>query len=254
MIFTICFNNFKEIKSFTSLFQDCIELDLASLSSIKTFADTIKSKYPKINILINNAGVSFPEDRKIMTKDGFEIHFGINHLGHFYLTNLLLDNMKNNDKNRIIIISSMLHEKGEIDLDDLNMEKKTNRKNAYANSKLANVYFCKELAKRTKGQDVNVYCVCPGWVFSSLFRHHIKKMLMYLIFVIPAAFLFMRSTKSGAQTVIYCATEPDLEKESGYFYRDCKKYEQKKILEDTISEKLWKASEELINLSIEDEL
>lgn len=172
------------------LLQECIELDLASIESIYKFVDVIKSNYNKIDILVNNAGVSFPDKLHKKTHNGIEIHFGTNHLGHFLLTNSLIDLIKKSDYKRVVIMSSMLHERGNIILDDLNLE---NRKSGYANSKLANYYFCKELNKRHV--DLNVYAVCPGWVYTSLFRNHIKKMLMGIVLIIPAAFLFMRSPR-----------------------------------------------------------
>lgn len=151
-------------------------------------------KYDKIDILVNNAGVSYPDKLCGKTLDGFEIHYGINHLGHFLLTTSLLDLIKASDYHRIIVMSSMMHQRGKIILDDLNMEKKENQKNGYANSKLANYYFAKELAKR-HGKDVDVYSVCPGLVYTNLFRHYKMKMLFGLVILLPAVFLFMRTPR-----------------------------------------------------------
>lgn len=170
-----------------------MELDLASLNSIKKFANDFKSKFDKLDILINNAGVSFEDTSGEVTDDRIEIHFGVNHLGHFLLTNMLLDKFENGG--RIVIVSSMLHQKGKIDFSNLNLEKPEQAKNLYANSKLANMYFCKELAKKTRDQGIRVYSICPGWVLTNLFRNHLGRMLKYFIFVIPAAFFFMRSSK-----------------------------------------------------------
>ncbi|KRT81676.1 dehydrogenase, partial [Oryctes borbonicus] len=231
----------KELNAKNLLF---MELDLTSLNSIKTFATNFKTKFNKIDILVNNAGVSFDDASREVTKDGIEIHFGVNHLGHFLLTNLLLDRFQSGS--RIVIISSLLHQKGQINFDNLNLEKPNDAKNLYANSKLANMYFCKELAKRTHDKGITVYAVCPGWVLTNLFRHHTRRMLKYFIFVIPAAFLFMRSAKQGAQTPIFCATDPSVENESGYFYRDCKKFTSKIQMCDTVSHKLWTTSVKMI--------
>ncbi|KAI4471453.1 phosphatidylinositol-glycan biosynthesis class f protein-related [Holotrichia oblita] len=222
-----------------------MELNLASLSSIKAFADNFKSKFDKIDILVNNAGVSFDDSSNKVTEDGFEIHFGVNHLGHFFLTNLLLDKFVSGS--RIIIVSSLLHQKGKIDFDNLNLEKPNEAKNLYANSKLANMYFCKELAKKVYKKGIKVYAVCPGWVLTNLFRNHTRRMLMYFIIIIPAAFLFMRSPKQGAQTPIFCATDPSIENESGCFYRDCRKFTSKVQKCDAISHELWSVSEKMLN-------
>lgn len=165
-----------------------MELNLASLKSIKTFAYEVQRNYKVINLLINNAGVAYPKNTYVETEDNFEIHFGVNYLGHFYLTQLLLDLLLKDSSNRVIVISSLLHEKGEINVDDLNNIQKKKNINMYANSKLANVYFARELAKRQKS--LKVYACCPGWVYTGLFRHSKK---WYHILFLPVAFFFMRT-------------------------------------------------------------
>lgn len=223
-----------------------MEIDLGNLASIKRFAEEVKKSHREIDILINNAGVSYPKNVRKTTHDGFEVHFGINHLGHFLLTLLLVDTIKKSKFSRIIIVSSKLHENATLNIDDLmadNIKQATN--NLYANSKLANMYFCKELARRLRGSNVNVYALCPGWVFTGLFRNHNPKWYHYVLFS-PIAFLFMKSAEQGAQTVIYCATEPQLVNESGYLYRDCKKYTSKHNFDDQLGLKLWEVSEKML--------
>lgn len=166
---------------------------MASIKSISEFVETIKNKYNKVDILVNNAGISYPDKKHGKTADGFEIHFGVNHLGHFLLTNSLISLVKKSDYKRIVIMSSMIHQRGKIILDDLNLEKKENQKGGYANSKLANYYFSKELAARFS--DLNVYAACPGWVCTSLFRYYKIKMLIGIVLLIPTAFLFMRTPR-----------------------------------------------------------
>lgn len=176
-------------------------LDLASLQSIKNFVNEIKENFSEIHLLINNAGVSIPKHTRIETVEGFEANFGINYLGHFYLTTLLLDVLKHSESSKIIIVTSLLHEKGELNLNDLNMKHSHEKSvNPYASSKLANMYFCRELAKRIEGSTVNVYAVCPGWVYTNLFRYHKIKWYHYIAMA-PIAFFFMRSAK---QVCIYC--------------------------------------------------
>lgn len=167
-------------------------LDLGNLQSVKEFANEILKTFPKVNFLINNAGVGYPNTVRKETNDGFEVHFGVNHIGHFLLTNLLLDRLKASEPSRIVIVSSLLHEKAKLYIDDLNMNNTDVDTNLYANSKLANMYFCRELAKRVEGSGVNVYAVCPGWVFTRLFRHHKTKWYHYIA-AAPVAFFFMRS-------------------------------------------------------------
>lgn len=222
-----------------------MELDLARLESVQRFAEQIRENYQEIHLLINNAGVSYPKNVRKTTADGFEIHFGVNHLGHFFLTILLLDILKEADFARIIIVSSMLHEKAKLNIDDLNSENIKEDANLYANSKLANMYFCRELAKRVEGSNVNVYALCPGWVLTGLFRNHNPKWYHYIA-VAPIAFFFMRSAKQGAQTVVYCATEPKLAEENGYLYRNCKKYTSKHNFDNKLGLLLWEHSERML--------
>ncbi|XP_019876507.1 retinol dehydrogenase 11 [Aethina tumida] len=212
-----------------------IELDLASLWSIKEFAKKIRENYPYIDLLVNNAGVAFPPKKRVTTKDGLEVHFGVNHLGHYYLTRLLTENLINS---RVVIVSSALHEKGQINLNDLNSSLSSERQNLYANSKLANIYFCQQLAKKEK---LKAYACCPGWVYTKLFRHSLK---WYHFFIMgPLAFLYMRTPFQGSQTPIYCCTAPELEAETGLLYRDCQIYNSKYKFDDEVGRQLWEQSE-----------
>ena len=138
------------------------QLDLASFESIRKFSDEINKEKDAIDILINNAGV-FKTAEDARTKDGFEMQFGVNHLGHFLLTLLLLDKLKQSKSiARIINVTSGIYSKGKIHFDNINMENNYDAMNAYAQSKLANVLFTRELAKRTKGTNIRVYAVHPS--------------------------------------------------------------------------------------------
>ena len=138
------------------------QLDLASFESIRKFANEINNEEEAIDILINNAGVMLaPKDKR--TKEGFEMHIGVNHLGHFLLTMLLLDKLKQAKSiARIINVSSTLYFAGTIQFDDINMEHNFDKNRAYGQSKLANILFTRELAKRTKGTNIRVYSLHPG--------------------------------------------------------------------------------------------
>ena len=138
------------------------QLDLASFESIRKFANEINNEEEAIDILINNAGVMLaPQETR--TKDGFEMHFGVNHLGHFLLTMLLLDKLKQAKSiARIINVSSAMYWFGTIQFDDINMEHNFDKAKAYGQSKLANILFTRELAKRTKGTNIRVYSLHPG--------------------------------------------------------------------------------------------
>ena len=137
------------------------QLDLASFESIRKFVNEINNEEEAIDILVNNAGIGFTKPEK--TKDGFEIQFGVNHLGHFLLTLLLLDKLKQSKSiARIINVSSGIYSKGKINFDDINSEMNYDPIKAYSQSKLANVLFTHELAKRMKGTNIRVYVLHPG--------------------------------------------------------------------------------------------
>ncbi|XP_058281119.1 retinol dehydrogenase 13 isoform X3 [Hylobates moloch] len=145
-------------------------LDLASLKSIREFAAKIIEEEERVDILINNAGVM--RCPHWTTEDGFEMQFGVNHLGHFLLTNLLLDKLKASAPSRIINLSSLAHVAGHIDFDDLNWQtRKYNTKAAYCQSKLAIVLFTKELSRRLQGSGVTVNALHPGVARTELGRH-----------------------------------------------------------------------------------
>lgn len=145
------------------------ELDLASLRSVREFTERILKEQPRIDILINNAGVMAPPYST--TEDGFELQFGVNHLGHFLLTNLLLDRIKEAPSARIITLSSSAHAYGKINFDDLQSKLSYSARGAYSQSKLANILFTRTLAQQLKGSNVTAYSVHPGVVRTNLFQH-----------------------------------------------------------------------------------
>nr|CAI5845776.1 unnamed protein product [Callosobruchus analis] len=128
----------------------CRKCDLASLESVREFVNMFKTKEKRLDILINNAGVMNTPHLK--TKEGFEMQLGVNHMGHFLLTNLLLDVLKTSAPSRIINVSSTAHRRGKINKNDLNSDSTYNAFDAYAQSKLANILFTKELAKKLEGK------------------------------------------------------------------------------------------------------
>ena len=229
-----------------------MQLNLASFLSIREFVAEVMRNFPQIHVLINNAGVYVPLKERASTEDGYEIHFGVNHLGHFLLTNLLLDRLKQNAPSRIVIVTSKLFESGVIDFSNLNGEKglvvKGRMNPAYCNSKLANTYFGIELAKRTENSGVNIYMVCPGFTYTGLFRNVKRSWFHYIIFS-PVALLFLRTANQGAQTVLHCAIEPSLFNDSGNIYRDCKPYVSKKELDPDVALRLWDVSEKLTGIN-----
>ncbi|EDW79840.2 uncharacterized protein Dwil_GK18888 [Drosophila willistoni] len=193
------------------------ELDLSSFESIRKFVVGYKQEQDKLHILINNAGqMNCP---KSLTKDGFEMHLGVNHLGHFLLTNLLLDYLKKSAPSRIVNVSSLAHIFGRINKKDLNSEKSYSQDFAYAQSKLANILFTRELAKRLKDTGVTTNALHPGVVQTELLRHwNIFRKYFFTPFVWP----IFKTPKSGAQTTLYAALDPDLDSVSGQYFSDCK--------------------------------
>ena len=149
---------------------ELMKLDLADLSSVKAFAQEFKNKFQKLDLLINNAGVMIPPYSK--TKDGFELQFGTNHLGHFALTLQLLDLINATPNARIVNVASAAHKYGNIDFNDLNWEKRKYKSwRAYGDSKIANLYFTQELGRKLIDKKVIVTAAHPGWTATDLQRH-----------------------------------------------------------------------------------
>lgn len=221
------------------------KLDLASLRSIEAFAKEILADEPKIDVLINNAGVCrCPLSR---TADGFEMQMGVNHLGHFHLTNLLLDKLKESSPCRVVVVSSGLCKLGKIDFDNLNSENTYSQTAAYNNSKLANNLFARELARRTMGSGISVYCLSPGMVRTQLGRHLELGMAAKLL-IYPLYWLLSKTAVQGCQTILYCTLEEKLEGVSRKMYRNCKDEPwHDSSMNDEVAEQLWDVSEKLVS-------
>ncbi|XP_045483806.1 retinol dehydrogenase 13-like isoform X2 [Harmonia axyridis] len=227
----------------------CRKCDLASMESIRKFVKQFKKEEKRLDILINNAGVMRPPYSK--TRDGFELQLGVNHMGHFLLTNLLLDNLKQSSPSRIINISSIAHMRGKINKEDLNSETKYDEADAYAQSKLANVLFTIELAKRLEGTGVTVNAVHPGIVDTEINRHmSFYNSWVSTIFIKPFVWPFIKNPKQGTHTVIYASCKPELEKVSGKYFSNCEESEVSDLAKDQSLQKwLWAVSERWTRLN-----
>lgn len=226
--------------------------DLASLKSVREFAENILNTEPQVNILVNNAGVMMCP--KTETEDGFEMQFGTNHLAHFLLTMLLLPRIRNSKPARIVTVSSRAHIRYGINFDDLNYKKRRyNAAEAYSQSKLANVLFSRELAAKLKEHNiegVNTYSLHPGVVQTELGRHFnetlfwgARKIIGFILYP------FMKSVELGAQTTIYCAVDEKCANETGLYYADCVPTNTSaKAQKDENCKKLWDMSVELVKL------
>ncbi|XP_016431482.1 retinol dehydrogenase 12-like [Sinocyclocheilus rhinocerous] len=220
------------------------KLDLSDTKSIRAFAELINKEEKQVNILINNAGIMMCPYSK--TADGFEMQFGVNHLGHFLLTYLLLDLLKKSAPSRIINVASVAHTWGSIHLDDINSEKSYSPRRAYGQSKLANILCTRSLAKKLQGSGVTVYSLHPGVVQSELFRNLSKPVQIAVKVFSP----FTKTTIQGAQTTIYCAVEPKLDNESGGYYSDCAPALcSSEALDDEMAQKLWELSCQMLGIT-----
>uniref|UniRef100_A0A3Q3VTP8 Uncharacterized protein n=1 Tax=Mola mola TaxID=94237 RepID=A0A3Q3VTP8_MOLML len=213
-------------------------LDLADTKSICQFAENIYNEMA-LHYLINNAGVAICPHG--ITVDGYETQFGVNHL-HFFLTYLLLDLLKHSAPAKVINLSSTTHNMGKIQFDDLSGEKAYHPLKAYAQSKLANVLFTRELAKRTEG--VMAYAVDPGPVNTEILRHVMRPLAS-----IAKTFSFLIKTPAeGASTTIYCVVTPENQLLTGGYY-DCAIAESCKAgQDDGTALKLWAVSCHLLGI------
>lgn len=183
---------------------EVMQLDLSDLNAVHAFADQFLRQYKQLDLLINNAGVMHPPYSK--TAQGFEMQFGVNHLGHFALTGLLLGCLNQTPAARIVTVSSGSHRFGVIDFDDLNWEKRTYAPNAaYGQSKLANLLFTYELQRRLSaaGQGTLAVAAHPGWTSTNLQKH-----TPAIMFLNP---LLAQSAAMGALPTLYAAMAPDVQ-------------------------------------------
>ena len=223
-------------------------LDLGDLASIHRFATAFRQDYNRLDLLINNAGVSMPPYGK--TAQGFEQQFGINHLGHFALTGLLLDRLNATPGARIVTVSSWSHQSGNITFDDLNWEQHYQPGRAYAQSKLANLLFTYELQRRlvAAGQSTLAVAAHPGWAATNALRHSPMLKRLNPIFAQPP--------KMGMLPTLYAATAPDV-RGGDYFgpggLGQMRGYPRKvgssaRSHDEAVARRLWTVSEELTHV------
>jgi len=225
------------------------KLDLADLASVRECAEQLGNSLEKIDILINNAGIMACP--KMKTKDGFEMQFGTNHVGHFLLTNLLMPLLKKAAPGaRIVNVSSMAHMRGRMNWDDINYDNGPyDRFTAYAQSKLANILFTKELARKGEGSGVNAYVLHPGVIHTDLGRH-LQDMGSVMKVVWSCFTPFIKTPESGANTTIFCAVDESVADHNGRYYSDCKEARpasQAENMDD--AKKLWELTEGLVKMN-----
>jgi len=219
---------------------DLMIADLSELRQVRNLAAEVKSKYPRLDALINNAGAW--NDKRIVTADGFETTFAVNHLAYFLLTIDLLDLLKSSAPARIVNVSSGLHKIGRINFEDLQGERGYGGLKAYSQSKLANVILSYELARRLRGTGVTANCMHPGGVRTNIYSHMKGLMRINAILNWP----LMRTPKKGAETVVWLAISSEVEGITGKYFIDRKERRSSRASYDPIvARKLWEISEQM---------
>ena len=213
-----------------------LPLDLADLDSVRACASLFLARGEPLHVLVNNAGVVRTRG---LTSQGFELMFGVNHLGHFVLTNALLGCLEASAPARVVTVSSDSHYAARgIDWDALRRpERGLTGLHGYAVSKLCNVLFSAELARRTAGSGVTTYALHPGMVASDIWRRVPWP-------VRPLIQRRMLTVELGAETSLYCAASPSVASESGLFYDKCAQREPSAVATPALAAELWKRSEE----------
>jgi NAD(P)-dependent dehydrogenase (short-subunit alcohol dehydrogenase family) len=218
--------------------------DLSSQAEVRRLAEEFLQKHAVLHVLVNNAGV-FMADRKT-TADGIEYTFAVNHLAPFLLTNLLLEKLKASAPARVVTTSSVAHRGARIDFDDIGFEKRSyGGIKAYGQSKLANILFTRELARRLGPTGVTANCFHPGGVRTGLMEGNPARYRA----VWAAASPFLLSAEKGADTGIYLASSPEVEGVSGkYFVKRKEEKPSDAALDDEAAARLWKLSEQMAGI------
>jgi retinol dehydrogenase-14 len=220
---------------------DAFAADLSVQAGVRRLAAQVLDTYPRLDVLVNNAG-GFWAHRHV-TADGLEHTFALNHLGPFLLTSLLLDRLTASAPARIITVSSGTHARGRIDFDDLQGERNYSGQRAYSQSKLANVMFTYEVARRLDGTGVTATALHPGVVRTSFGA---EDQATYLAVMIGVARLFMKTPAQGAGTSIYLASSPEVEGITGRYFVNRKPKTSSKASYDTAAAaRLWQVSADL---------
>lgn len=228
---------------------ELLALDLADFASIRAFAAELLDRHDRLDVLVDNAGLIMA--KRTETANGFETTFGVNHLGHFYLTDLLLDRLKASAPARIVVVASDAHKftLHGLRFDDLHTRRHYRPFAAYCRSKLANVYFTRELARRLSSSDVTVNAVHPGYVASRFGRDGDTP---FDAVASLGARLFAISPEEGARTSVFLASSPDVEGATGgYWYKSRLATESKRARDDVAARRLWDASESMVATALD---
>jgi NAD(P)-dependent dehydrogenase (short-subunit alcohol dehydrogenase family) len=234
----------RQIQARGGTIPDIVTADLSSQASIRQAATYLKGRYPRLHVLINNAGV-IPRRREV-TVDGLEMQFAVNHLAYYLLTSLLLPELEAGAPSRIISVSSGAHSHATMDFGDLQAEQGYEPQQVYSRSKLANILFTYELSRRLRDTGVTANCLDPGVVATKMLADYTG---------VPSgggalARTFGATPEQGAETSIYLAVSPDVERVTGkYFKRKREISSSRESYDDAAARRLWEVSERLTMLS-----
>jgi len=223
---------------------DVFLADLSSQRDVRALADQVLAAYARLDVLVNNVGGYWSTRHE--TVDGLERTFAVNHLAPFLLTNLLLDRLRASAPARVVTVSSGAQAMGRIDLDDLQGAQGYNGQRAYNQSKLANVMFTYELARRLAGSGVTANALHPGVVRTAFGQEDSSRWMRLML---PVVRPFMKSPERGADTSVLLASSPELERVSGRYFADGKEKRSSRASYDTeVAARLWRISAELVGL------
>ena len=224
---------------------DALVADLSSQSEVRRLADEVLQSHARIDVLVNNAGGYW--NTRHVTVDGLERTFALNHLAPFLLTNLLLDRLKHSGPARVVTVSSHAHAEGRIDFDDIQGERSYSGARAYNQSKLANVLFTYELARKLQATSVTANALHPGVVNTSFGAEDPSGVQRWFV---PFMRPFMKTPAQGAAMSIHLASAPDLERVTGcYFVNSQPKRSSKPSYDEATAARLWQVSSDLVGLT-----
>jgi retinol dehydrogenase-14 len=224
---------------------DVFAADMSSQAEVRRLAAAVLDAYPRLDVLVNNVGGFWAH--RHLTADGLERTFALNHLAPFLFTNLVLDRLKASPPARVVTVSSGEQARGRIDFDDLQGARDYSAQRAYSQSKLANVMFSNELARRLKGTGVTANSLHPGVVRTNFGA---EDQAGFFTVVGGLVRPFLKTPAQGAQTSIYLASSPDVEGVTGQFFADRKRKTANKVAYDTdMAARLWRVSADLVGLT-----
>ena len=219
--------------------------DLGSLADVRRLASDFKARHDRLDVLLNNAGAMHTHRKT--TADGFEATFAVNHLAPFLLTNLLLDVLRKSAPSRVVTVASEAHRRGgQLDFSDLMSERDYSIIGAYGRSKLANIHFARELARRLAGTRVTSNCLHPGVIASGFAKNDRGVVAFFAKLAAP----FLLTPEQGARTSVYCASAKELEAVTGKYFNNCKEHRTAREGDDAaVAKKLWEVSEKLVGIA-----